>query len=161
MHLKMWTIHASSVCLGQFSQFSQHGELCFIWNFHHTYVCQYICWISVFENKLIVRENKIKKKTIREKKKENTMHKIINLKKKWKWMGDDGIRTHRKKSMSFSKSSLAAHKAISAIYLKVSRIYLYRFMRLNIDRITVYQSLFINKANVNRGSRNGMTCTKC
>ena len=61
--------------------------------------------------------------------------------------------------MSFSKSSLAAHKAISAIYLKVSRIYLYRFMRLNIDRITVYQSLFINKANVNRGSRNGMTCT--
>ena len=73
-------------------------------------------------------------------------------------MGDNGIRTHRKKSMSFSKSSLAAHKAISAIYLKVSRIYLYRFMRLNIDRITVYQSLFINKANVNRGSRNGMTC---
>ena len=55
--------------------------------------------------------------------------------------------------MSFSKSSLAAHKAISAIYLKVSKIYLYRFMRLNIDRITVYQSLFINKANVNRGSR--------
>ena len=38
-------------------------------------------------------------------------------------MDDNGIRTHRKKSMSFSKSSLAAHKAISAIYLKVSRIY--------------------------------------
>ena len=33
-------------------------------------------------------------------------------------------------------------------------------MRLNIDQITVYQSLFINKANVNRGSRNGMTCNK-
>ena len=31
-------------------------------------------------------------------------------------------------------------------------------MRVNIDQITVYQSLFINKANVNRGSRNGMTC---
>ena len=75
-------------------------------------------------------------------------------------MGDNGIRTHRKKSMSFSKSSLAAHKAITAIYLKVSRIYLYRFMCLNIDRITVYQSLFINKANVNRGSRNGMTCRR-
>ena len=74
-------------------------------------------------------------------------------------MDDNGIRTHRKKSMSLSKSSLAAHKAISAIYLKGSRIYLYRFMRLNIDRITVYQSLFINKANVNRDSRNGMTCS--
>ena len=62
--------------------------------------------------------------------------------------------------MSFSKSSLAAHKAISAIYLMVSKIYLYSFMRLIIDyQITVYQSLFINKANVNRGSRNGMTCT--
>ena len=73
-------------------------------------------------------------------------------------MGDSGIRTHRKKSMSFSKSSLAAHKAISAIYLMVSKLYLYHFMRLNIDQITVYQSLFINKANVNRGSRNGMTC---
>ena len=36
---------------------------------------------------------------------------------------------------------------------------LYRFMRLNIDQITVYQSLFINKANANRGSRNGVTCT--
>ena len=60
--------------------------------------------------------------------------------------------------MSFSKSSLAAHKAISAIYLMTSKIYLYRLMRLNIDQITVYQSLFINKANVNRGSRNGMTC---
>ena len=60
--------------------------------------------------------------------------------------------------MSFSKSSLASHKAISAIYLMVSKIYLYRFMRLNIDQITVYQLLFINKANVNRGSRNGMTC---
>ena len=32
-------------------------------------------------------------------------------------------------------------------------------MHLNIDQITVYQSLLINKANVNRGSRNGMTCT--
>ena len=73
-------------------------------------------------------------------------------------MGDNGIRTHRKKSMSFSKSSLAAHKVISVIYLMVSKTYLYRFMRLNIDQITVYQSLFINKANVNRGSRNGMTC---
>ena len=73
-------------------------------------------------------------------------------------MGDNGIRTHRKKSMSFSKSSLAAHKAISAIYLIVFKINLYCFMRLNIDQITVYQSLFINKANVNRGSRNGMTC---
>ena len=62
-------------------------------------------------------------------------------------------------SMSFSKSSLAAYKAISAIYLMVSKIYLYRFMHLNIDQITVYQSLFINKANVNRGSRNGMTCS--
>ena len=31
-------------------------------------------------------------------------------------------------------------------------------MRLNIDQITVYQTLFINKTNVNRGSRNGMTC---
>ena len=31
-------------------------------------------------------------------------------------------------------------------------------MRLYIDQITVYKSLFINKANVNRGSRNGMTC---
>ena len=61
--------------------------------------------------------------------------------------------------MSFSKSSHAAHKAFSAIYLMVSKIYLYRFMRLNIDQITVYQSLFINKANVNRGSRNGMTCS--
>ena len=61
--------------------------------------------------------------------------------------------------MSFSKSSLTAHKAISAIYLMVSKIYLYRFMHLNIDQITVYQSLFINKANVNRGSRNGMTCS--
>ena len=48
-------------------------------------------------------------------------------------------------------------KAISAIYLMVSKIYLYRFMRLNIYQITVYQSLFINKANVNRGIRNGMT----
>ena len=73
-------------------------------------------------------------------------------------MGDNGIRTHRKKSMSFSKSILAAHKAISAIYLMVSKIYLYGSMRLNIDQITIYQSLFINKANVNRGSRNGMTC---
>ena len=62
--------------------------------------------------------------------------------------------------MSFSKSNLAAHKAISAIYLMVSKIYLYRFMRLNIDQITVYQSLFINKGNVNRGSRNGKTCIK-
>ena len=35
----------------------------------------------------------------------------------------------------------------------------YRFMRLNIDQITVYQSLFISKANVNRGSINGMTCS--
>ena len=61
-------------------------------------------------------------------------------------------------SMSFSKSSLAAHRAISAIYLMVSNIYLYRFMHLNIDQITFYQSQFINKANVNRGSRNGMTC---
>ena len=61
--------------------------------------------------------------------------------------------------MSFSKSSLAAHKAISAIFLIVSKIYLYCCMRLNIDQITVYQSLFINKSNVNRGSRNGMTCT--
>ena len=75
-------------------------------------------------------------------------------------MCDNGIRTHRKKSMSFSKSSLAAHMAISTIYLMVSKIYLYRFMRLNIDQITVYQSLFINIANVNRGSRNGMTCKK-
>ena len=75
-------------------------------------------------------------------------------------MGDNGIRTHMKKSMSFSKSSLAAYKAISAMYLMVSKIYLYCFMRLNIDQITVYQSLFINKANVNRGSRNGMTCTR-
>ena len=74
-------------------------------------------------------------------------------------MGDNGIRTHMKKSMSFSKSSLAAHKAISAIYLMVSKIFLYRFMHLNIDQITVYQSLFINKANVNRRSRNGMTCS--
>ena len=74
-------------------------------------------------------------------------------------MGDNGIRTHMKKSMSFSKSSLAAYKVISAIHLMVSKIYLYRFMRLNIDQITVYQSLFINKANVNRGSRNGMTCS--
>ena len=73
-------------------------------------------------------------------------------------MDDNGIRTHRKKSMSFSKSSLVAHKAISAIYLMVSKIYLYRFMRLNIFQINVYQSLFINKANVNRGSRNGRTC---
>ena len=32
-------------------------------------------------------------------------------------------------------------------------------MRLYIDQITVYQSLFINKANVNRGSRNEMTCS--
>ena len=69
-----------------------------------------------------------------------------------------GFEPTGKKSMSFSKSSLAAHKAISAIYLMVSKIYLYRFMRLNIDQITVYQSLLINKANVNRGSRNGMTC---
>ena len=60
--------------------------------------------------------------------------------------------------MLISKSSLAAHKAFSAIYLMVSKIYLYRFMRLNTDQISVYQSLFINKANVNRGSRNGMTC---
>ena len=74
-------------------------------------------------------------------------------------MGDNGIRTHRKKSMSFSKSSVAAHKGISAIYLIVFKIYLHRFMRLNIDQITVYQSLFINKANVNRGSRNGITCS--
>ena len=74
-------------------------------------------------------------------------------------MGDNGIRTHRKKSMSFSKSSLAAHKAISPIYLMVSKIYFYSFMHLNIDQITVYQSLFINKAKVNRGSRNGMTCS--
>ena len=74
-------------------------------------------------------------------------------------MGDNGIRTHRTKSMSFFKVSLAAQKAISATYLMVSKIYLYRFMRLNIDEIAVYQSLFINKANVNRGSRNGMTCT--
>ena len=54
-------------------------------------------------------------------------------------MGDNGIRTHRKKSMSFSKFSLAAHKDISAIYL--SKIYLYRFMRLNIDQITVYSPI--------------------
>ena len=74
-------------------------------------------------------------------------------------MGDNGIRIHMKKSMSFSKSSLAAYKAISPIYLMVSKIYLCRFMRLNIDQITVYQSLFINKANVNRGSRYGMTCS--
>ena len=73
--------------------------------------------------------------------------------------GRHGIRTHRKKCLSFLKSSLAAHKAISAIYYIVSKIYLYGFMHLNIDQITVYQSLFINKANVNRGSRNGMTCT--
>ena len=73
-------------------------------------------------------------------------------------MGDDWIRTHRKKRMSFSKSSLAVHKAISVIYLMVSKLYLYRFMRLNLDQITLYQSLFINKANFNRGSRNGMTC---
>ena len=61
--------------------------------------------------------------------------------------------------MSCSKSSLVALKAISAIYLMVSKIYLYGFMRLIIDQITLNQSLFINKANVNRGSRNGMTCT--
>ena len=36
------------------------------------------------------------------------------------------------------KSSLDAHKAISAIYLMVSKINLYRFMGLNIDQITVY-----------------------
>ena len=60
--------------------------------------------------------------------------------------------------MSLLKTSLDAHKAISAIYLMVSKIYICRFMRLNIEQITVYQSLFINKANVNRGSRNGMTC---
>ena len=47
----------------------------------------------------------------------------------------------------------------SNIYLLISKIYLYRFMRLNIDQITVYQPLFINKVNVNRGSRNGMTCS--
>ena len=70
-----------------------------------------------------------------------------------------GFEPHRKKSMSFSKSSLAGHKAISAIYVMVSKIYLYRFMCPIIDQIIVYQSLFINKANVNRGSRNGMTCT--
>ena len=35
------------------------------------------------------------------------------------------------------------------------------FLRLNIDQITVYRSLFINKANVNRGSRNGMTYKSC
>ena len=52
------------------------------------------------------------------------------------------------------------HKAFSAIYLMVFKIYLYSFMRLNIDQITVYQSLFINKANVNSGSRNGMTCNR-
>ena len=63
------------------------------------------------------------------------------------------------RKVSFSKSSLAAHKATSAIYLMVSKIYLYRFMCLNIDQITVNQSLFINKTNVNRGSRNGMTCS--
>ena len=57
--------------------------------------------------------------------------------------------------MSLSKTSLAAHKAISAIYLMLSKIYTYCFMRLNIDPVT-----FINKANVNRGSRNGMTCIK-
>ena len=63
--------------------------------------------------------------------------------------------------MSFSKSSVAAHRAYSTIYLMVilSKIFLYRLMSLNIDQITVYQSLFINKANFNRGSRNGMTCT--
>ena len=60
--------------------------------------------------------------------------------------------------MSFLKSSLDAHYAISAIYLMLSKIYFYRIMCLNIDQITVYQALFINKANVNRGSRNGMTC---
>ena len=69
-----------------------------------------------------------------------------------------GFEPTGRKDVSFSKSSLAAHKAISAICLMVSKIYLYRLMRLNIDQITVYQSLFINKANVNRGSRNGMTC---
>ena len=55
--------------------------------------------------------------------------------------------------------SVAAHWAISTTYSMVSKIYLYSLMCLNIDQITVYQSLFINKANVNRGSRNGMTCT--
>ena len=57
-----------------------------------------------------------------------------------------GFEPHRKKSIYSSKSSLDAYKAISAIFLMVSKIYLYRFMRLNIDQITVYQSLFINKA---------------
>ena len=62
--------------------------------------------------------------------------------------------------MSFSKSSVATLWAISTIYSVVSKIYLYRLMCLYIDQITVYQALFINKANVNRGSRNGMTCNK-
>ena len=48
----------------------------------------------------------------------------------------------QEKKLSFSKSSLAAHKAISGIYSIVSKIYLYRFMRLNIDQITVYQSVY-------------------
>ena len=61
--------------------------------------------------------------------------------------------------MSLSKNSLAPHKAILAIFLMVSKINLYRFMRLNRDQITVYQSLFINTADGNRGSRNGMTCS--
>ena len=66
-------------------------------------------------------------------------------------MGDNGIRTHRKKSMSFSKSSLAAHKAISAKFNPNILISFY---------VSKYRSnhCFINKANVNRGSRNGMTC---
>ena len=54
---------------------------------------------------------------------------------------------------------LASHLAISAIYLMVSKLYVCHFMCLNIDQITVYQSLFINKANAYRGSRNGMTCS--
>ena len=76
-------------------------------------------------------------------------------------MGDNGIRTHWKKVCHFRNPALlcCTQGYFSDIFNGIQNIFIC-FLRLNVDQITVYQSLFINKANVNRGSRNGMTCSK-
>ena len=48
----------------------------------------------------------------------------------------------------------------SDIFNGIQNIFILFNASNNKDQITVYQSLFINKANVNRGSRKGMTCSR-
>ena len=73
-------------------------------------------------------------------------------------MGDNGIRTHMKKSMSFSEFQPCCTQGYFSDIFNCIQNILISFYTSKYRSNHVYQSLFINKAHVNRGSRNGMTC---